>query len=220
MAGYVPDADGDFDSWQGNWMTYAGANLAALGISATRFAELVALQLAWRTRYDNLGVITAQKEAATQFKVQARDPFQTALQDESQIVQKRSSTTNDQRAGLQITVPDTTRTPVPPPTTAPVGRIETPSVRKHTVHFADSTTPTSKKKPDGVRGCQILMKIGAPPPTSASEMEFVVTDPKTPHDISFEVADVGKTVYYWLRWENTRGEPGPWSAMISATITG
>ena len=24
----------------------------------------------------------------------------------------------------------------------------------------------------------------------------------------------------WLRWENTKSETGPWSAMVSATITG
>ncbi|MEK6257559.1 MAG: hypothetical protein AABP62_02975 [Planctomycetota bacterium] len=28
------------------------------------------------------------------------------------------------------------------------------------------------------------------------------------------------SAYYWLRWENTKGETGPWSAMVSATITG
>jgi len=36
----------------------------------------------------------------------------------------------------------------------------------------------------------------------------------------FDPADAGKTAYYWLRWENTKGEIGPWSAVASATITG
>lgn len=220
MANYVPEGDSEFDGWQGNWLTYAGANLVALGISAGRFAELQALQTTWRGNYDDLGAKIAAKEAATQFKDQARDPFQTALEAESQVIQHRSTTTNDQRAGLQITLLDPTRTPVAVPTTAPVGRVETPSVRKHRIHFVDASTPTSKAKPPGVRGCQILMKIGSPAPTSASELQFVVTDSRTPHDIEFAVADVGKSVYYWLRWENTRGEPGPWSAMISATVTG
>ena len=31
-------------------------------------------------------------------------------------------------------------------------------------------------------------------------------------------ADGGKTAHYMLRWENTRGEPGPWSETASATI--
>jgi hypothetical protein len=28
----------------------------------------------------------------------------------------------------------------------------------------------------------------------------------------------GKTVYFALRWENTRGEKGPWSEIMSAII--
>ncbi|MDR2362267.1 MAG: hypothetical protein LBD91_06005 [Prevotellaceae bacterium] len=28
----------------------------------------------------------------------------------------------------------------------------------------------------------------------------------------------GKTVYFALRWENTRGEKGPWSDIMSATV--
>jgi len=32
------------------------------------------------------------------------------------------------------------------------------------------------------------------------------------------MADAGKTAYYALRWENTRGETGPWSDVVSATI--
>jgi len=30
----------------------------------------------------------------------------------------------------------------------------------------------------------------------------------------------GKTVYYWLRWVNTRGEAGPWSSVASAMVVG
>ena len=30
----------------------------------------------------------------------------------------------------------------------------------------------------------------------------------------------GLTVYYWLRWVNTRGEYGPWSTTVSSIIVG
>ena len=32
MADYIPAADGDFDAWQDNFITYASANAAALGL--------------------------------------------------------------------------------------------------------------------------------------------------------------------------------------------
>jgi hypothetical protein len=39
----------------------------------------------------------------------------------------------------------------------------------------------------------------------------VALDSATPYLMVHEGADVGKTAYYALRWENTRGESGPWS---------
>ena len=128
--------------------------------------------------------------------------------------------TNDQRAGLQITIPDAQPTPTGPPTTEPVGRVDASKRFKHTVHFADSATPTSRAKPKGVQGCEIRMKIGDPAPAGPDDLEFVTIDSKTPHTIEFEAADAGKRVYYMMRWISTRGEPGPWSATVSAMILG
>ena len=53
-----------------------------------------------------------------------------------------------------------------------------------------------------------------------SELHFLATDTRTRYVAQFDQADAGKTAYYWLRWENTKGETGPRSAMVSATITG
>ncbi len=133
---------------------------------------------------------------------------------------KDKTVADPNRAAAGTTVPDTTPTPVGPPTTAPSGRVETTNVREHTIHFADPSTPRSKAKPPGVRGCQIWVKIGTTPPASASELHYLATDTRTPYVAQFEPADAGKNAYYWLRWENTKGETGPWSAMVSATITG
>ena len=55
---------------------------------------------------------------------------------------------------------------------------------------------------------------------SASDLIFVAETTKSPFVNHFNGADAGKMVYYWMRWVNTRGEVGPWSAMVSATIGG
>lgn len=55
---------------------------------------------------------------------------------------------------------DGIKTPVAVPSTAPVGRIEQANRLEHTTNFVDATTPTSKAKPAGVRGCQVWLKIG------------------------------------------------------------
>ena len=45
--------------------------------------------------------------------------------------------------------------------------------------------------------------------------EFI---PRTPYTLDLEGQDGGKTAHYMLRWESTRGEPGPWSETASATV--
>ena len=45
-------------------------------------------------------------------------------------------------------------------------------------------------------------------------------DTRTPHVIAFDGSDANKTVTYWLRWVSIRGETGPWSAAVSATVPG
>lgn len=40
----------------------------------------------------------------------------------------------------------------------------------------------------------------------------------TPYVDKHDPADAGKNVYYPLRWQNTKGEPGPWSDVITVKI--
>ncbi len=69
-------------------------------------------------------------------------------------------------------------------------------------------------------GCQIWIKIGDPAPTDPSQLRFLDVDTSTPYKVEFQGEDAGKTAHYMLRWVNTKGEQGPWSQTVSATITG
>ena len=41
---------------------------------------------------------------------------------------------------------------------------------------------------------------------------------RSPHKFAFPPEQRGKTVYLAARWQNRRGELGPWSAIVSAII--
>ncbi len=130
--------------------------------------------------------------------------------------------TDAQKAALDITIPKTTKTASPVPTTRPIGSVDNRNRLEHTISWFDEATPNSKAKPDGVRACEIWFKIasaGEGPPTDASQLSYMVSDTRTPYTYHFEGQDAGKTVHYWLRWVNTRNEPGPWSETISVTIS-
>ena len=50
------------------------------------------------------------------------------------------------------------------------------------------------------------------------EVGLLATDTRTPYLAVYDGAEGGQTAHYLLRWENTRGESGPWSETVSATI--
>ncbi len=43
---------------------------------------------------------------------------------------------------------------------------------------------------------------------------------RSPFRKAFDLEDVGKTVYFALRWLNTRSEPGSWSPLLTAVVPG
>ena len=218
-ADYIPGADGAFDAWQSNFVTYATANAAALGLDPlVDIPPLTAAQTTWTTDYGANTAAQAAAQAARQAKGAARDSLVGVIRPLVGVLQASADVDDTERKALGITVPDTTPTPVGPPTTRPLVTVDTSQRLQHTIAFQDELTPTSKAKPEGVRGAQIWVKIGDPPPVDPNELTFLATDTRTPYVANFDGADGNKVAHYMLRWESTRGETGPWSETASATI--
>lgn len=129
----------------------------------------------------------------------------------------QSLLTAEDRTTLNLEERSTSRTPVPVPHTIPIGKVNFSKRLVHSISFTDEDGKHGK--PEGVRGCQIWCKEGEPV-LSVKELRFLATDTASPYLHQFDVEDVGKTIHYWLRWENTRGETGLWSAVVSAVVTG
>ena len=220
MPDYIPGADAAFDTWQANFVSVVNGNLAGYGLVAADLTPVTAAQAAWNASLPAHVAAQAAATAAKETKDANRASLEAAVRTVVRKVQATPAVTAAAKAAAGITVPDSEPTPAGPPTTAPVGKVDTSQRLQHTVSFADSATPTSKAKPAGVRGCEIWMKVGPPPPASAGDLQFVTLDTRTPHLITFDGADANKTVTYWLRWVSTRGQAGPWSAAVSATVPG
>lgn len=129
----------------------------------------------------------------------------------------QSALTTEDRNVLGIAARSTSRTPSPIPSSRPVGQVSTINRLEHTISFIDESG--NHAKPQGVRGCQIYCKEGEPI-TDIDELSYIATDTKSPYVHKFAVDKAGKTMHYWLRWENTRGEVGPWGNVVTATVTG
>lgn len=225
--GLFPDADADFNVHINNCITYlnVAANKSRLVFTPTATANLTSATsflstatTGWNTVFPQSQNPAVRTKTITDNKNVLRDQIITNLRAVYDDIPKSILTQTD-RDTLRLTVQSTSGTSTPTPTSRPVGQVDTSQRLQHTISFVDADTPTSRAKPEGVRGCQIWYKIGSPA-ADQRELTFAATDTRSPYVLTFEGADAGKMVYYWLRWENTRGETGPWSDVVSATIPG
>lgn len=218
MADYIPAADAALENWQQNFVSVLSINLELLGLLPADIAGIVAAQTSWSSVYG--AHLTAQNAArgATQSKDTARDALEEEIRPFVQRLQTSPLLTDALRAAMGITVPDPIRTPAAQPTSRPIVSIDTSERLQHSVTFFDAETPTSRAKPDGVMGAEIWLATGAIPPVSLSELRFVALATRSPHVVDHASEHAGAIAHYWVRWVSTRGETGPWSETVSATV--
>jgi hypothetical protein len=126
--------------------------------------------------------------------------------------------TDEDRILLGLHVPDTTPTPVPVPSTQPVvKKIDSSIIMRLMLYYLDSMS-ASRAKPYGMHGVEIRWAILDMPPVTTADLINSEFSTRSPHTFIFEENQRGKTVWFRLRWENTRGEKGPWSELYSAII--
>jgi hypothetical protein len=99
--------------------------------------------------------------------------------------------------------------------------VDTSERLRHTIHFTDEASPpNSKKKPVGVIGCEIFIKIDGAPPADEKECDFLSLNTQTPYVAEFEGDQAGKIAHYLMRWRTKDGSSSAWGDTVSATITG
>ena len=198
-------------------MTYANANLAALGLTAADMTPITAAQSPWVNGFTaHVAAVNAAK-AAKQTKDEARAAYVAAIRPLVRRLQASALVNDAEKASLGITVAQAP-SPIGAPTTAPQISIECNSRLQQVLRFVDSATPTRKAKPAGALGVEIWNKVGTTPPAGEAELRFVAVDTNAPYVMNFDSADGGKTNYVWMRWVSPTGERGPWSEQAQATI--
>ncbi len=222
MSDYIPNPDDQFDTYVvEKFAPYAATNATALGLSSAQTAALAAKAQAWGYSWTGFNNAESALVSATQDKDAKRKDLEDEIRAIATTVQANPAVTDAQKAALGVTVRKGTKTPVSVPTTAPsFQRIDTSTRAILRLFIVDASTPDSRAKPAGVQGCEIREQIGGTAPTEPSAMAFLAIETRMPYRADFDAADVGKTVWFALRWLNTRLEPGPWSPILPAVIPG
>ena len=216
---FIPRSDAEFNLWQTSIITQVQASATTWGILPADVTALVALQTSWIATFAKANNKQNRTPADVQSKNDARDAYEKGLRKFiAQWLTNNAKVPNSERQRMGLTVKTETRTAASVPVSTPVATIDFSVRMQHTIHFADEATPRSKAKPAGVHGCEVWMKVGGDMPKDATGFTYLATDTASPYVATFEGDDTGKTVWYLLRWVNTRGERGPWSTTFSALV--
>lgn len=214
---FIPKTDHEFHVFQDQYVTEAIANPDAYGLSAADVAGLTASRAAYAasvTTHEN-----AHKAAhvATEAKHKAQLEHTARIRAATHKLNGVNGVTNEMRAKLALP-PHVGHGSLPAPTEAPLVRAEAHGHTTVVLHVHDAATPNRAHKPHGVHGAQIYCHVGAPAPSDPSGYAHIATSTRSRFVDVHAPADAGKDVFYLLRWEDGKGQTGPWSDVIATKI--
>jgi hypothetical protein len=113
---------------------------------------------------------------------------------------------------------DDSRTPVPPPSMIPALLLVKTEGATHELRVIDKDNPTRRAKPDDVENFLFFKHVGETAPATIEGCVFAVNSSRMGATIANAPADAGKTVWYLCAAANGKGEMGPVSEPLRATI--
>ncbi|MDR1484044.1 MAG: hypothetical protein LBT09_04385 [Planctomycetaceae bacterium] len=216
---FIPTKDDEFRIWTNNFMSYLMQIQGQIQFPPNTYQELSVLHTDFVNKLQIAEAESTRTKLTIEAKTEARELLESSLRAAiREYLTYNHLLTDVDRDGLGLPIHKTTHTPSPVATTYPDYEIDTSVIRRLTIHFKDQGSTKSKAKPPGQHGAEIRWAISDTPIVNVSDLKNSSFDTKTPFTLEFEGEDRGKTVYFCLCWENTRGEKGPWSEIISAII--
>jgi hypothetical protein len=180
--------------------------------------EVIPKKTEWDTAWAAYENPATRTPTLTFIKTEKRKVYEKVLRTLVKNLQSNIHVTDDDLRSMGIVVPSSSRTPAPIATTYPDFDIDSSVIRRLTIHFYDQGQKKSKAKPAGQHGAEIRWVISDVPVVDITQLSNSSFDTHTPFTLEFQGHERGLTVYFCLRWENTRGEKGPWSEIQGAII--
>ena len=214
---FIPRGDPEFDGFQQTFTAAVAANPTKYGLTPALVAALQSKQTAWTAAFPAHVHAETTSKAARATKDTARTEYEAELRSVTRLV-SASKVTDADRITIGLRATTTIRTHIGAPTTRPILRPEATGHSRLTLFFTDEATPTKRAKPHGVHGCAIYSFVGDPSPADPSTWTHLALDTRTPYLDEHDPADAGKVVHYIGRWENAKGEHGPWSDAVATKV--
>jgi hypothetical protein len=215
---YIPEADGKFSVWVKILFGAVVQNAEAWKIEGAAFAGILAMIERFETAFAKASEPNRGR-ADVMAKNEARDVLKVAVRKfVKEYLAFNSAISDEEREGSGLPVYKRVRTPAPVAKEAPEAEVDISRVGRVSIHFFERGGNHKKSKPEGQHGAEIAWIISDVPPGRWEELIHSTVDTRSPFTLVFENDQRGKRVYFALRWENTRGEKGPWGNILCAVI--
>jgi hypothetical protein len=150
--------------------------------------------------------------------VDARKEFEPKYRSLHKIIKDNPLITNEDLAKMGFPWGANVKTQKPVTQNVPKIKIQHPSDGVVAIYFSGEHNPKGGKEPD-THGAELVWAVLDHIPATMGELIHSTFDTNSPLRLTFDISDKGKTVYFAARWENNRGEKGPWTAVFSAVIS-
>jgi hypothetical protein len=216
---FIPGPDGRFEEWQNTLMVGVAPKAPAWNISTEAVAEVQAVKARWSAAYALAIDPATRTKGVIDEKRAARKAYEAALRKFIRIyLTNNPALTIKDRDDLGLPIYKTSRTPAPVASDAPDCEVDTSVLGRIIFHFFEKGGKRGQAKPPGQHGGELAWAVRDTPPADWSDLTHSSFDTHSPLTLVFGIPERGKTLYYALRWENTRGAKGPWSEIATAII--
>lgn len=218
MNSWIPEKDGPLDTFVNNFQTLIAASPTSYALVASDATAITAAYTTWHAAFLLAINPTTRTHATITTKNIQKANVMAVVRGYGATIRANRGVSDALKVGLGLHVRDTSPTPVPPPATYPLLTVDSFNLGTLALHAADQDTPDRKARPAGVSGLLLFSTVGESAATEPIGLEFnaFLTRPKFQN--TFTPADSGKTVTYFGRWTNGKGELGPWSPPVSIRI--
>jgi hypothetical protein len=222
---YLPPKLSQKASWFQNFANLITVNFAAYGLTSGQATTFGTLNSTFQNAYLAATAPSTRTKATVATQNSALSAVTTSARSLANIIQANPTVTNTQRQQLNLTVRNTSPTPIGAPTTKPIVTLLNTTSQRVNFRFADELTPASNAKPFGAIGLRVYTKLGAVAPASIAECDFAGTFTKNSSGpgsaqcfVQFDGSAAGQKAWFLAVWQNRRGEIGPESTSTSMIV--
>jgi hypothetical protein len=210
---FIPGGEAEFLAFATVFCGAATTHATDLGIPGTVITTLTTKLTAYTAAYT-----TCENPNAGKLDRENRKEKREALTGDIRKVKNAyidadplDAVTDEIRLAFGLEVKDHTRTEVPTPTEVVAFELASAEYLQIVV--------THPAKPAGYNGAVAFYTAGATIPADHTVLTKSKLLTKPREILTFEDADLGKTLYISLRWENQKGDLGPWAPIQSKVIS-